>query len=395
MELGELASPRTGTHNAAFCIRAREWCSARVRRALVAGAAIAALVAVGPSGAWADQANDNGGATTAGTGLPASSIVAPLTSAVGVNLVCPGTVNVLSSQRDAANCEAHSQSNANASGTTVGDEDNGAGRAGGAIVAPVTAAAGANVSCPLNLNVASAQRGSGNCSAGDQSSANRGVTQVAGGGSRGGPIVAPVTGAVGANLACPADVNVLSSQRDSGNCRLGDQSNANRTTTRVGGGGAGAIVAPVTGAIGLNLACPIVFNVLSSQQRGGDCTAGDQSNTNDGATHVGGGRCADPSEGSSRDRQGASCDSVPPGPGGTRGTQDAGAAAPAAGVTHDAYVGGGSLSSPGAPFGAPAPPATGAMAIGMGAPGYPSLGLLVLAALAAVVTAVRRLAGHR
>src|SRR5439155_12657108 len=146
---------------------------------------------------------------------------------------------------------------------------------------PVAAAVGTNVTCPLDVNVASDQRRAANCEAGDQSNSGRGTTTVDGGGSRGGlvggPIVAPVTGGFGLNVSCPAVVNVLSRQRDSANCAAADQSNSGQGSTSVNGGGSrgglvgGPIVAPITGGIGLNLSCPAVVNVLSSQRDSANC----------------------------------------------------------------------------------------------------------------------------
>ncbi len=122
----------------------------------------------------------------------------------------------------------------------------------------------------------------------DQSNDNSTTTGVASAGS----LVAPVTGALQANLACPANVNVLGNQRNSGNCAPGPQTNSNSSSTTVTGGNqsaglvGGPIVAPVTAAGQVNLSCPVNVNVLSNQGHSGNCAPGSQSNGNSADTHV-------------------------------------------------------------------------------------------------------------
>ncbi len=122
----------------------------------------------------------------------------------------------------------------------------------------------------------------------DQSNDNSTTTSVIGGS----PLVAPVTGAVQANLACPANVNVLGNQRSSGNCAPGPQTNSNSSSTTVAGGDqsaglvGGPIAAPVTAAGQVNLSCPVNVNVLSNQGDSGNCAPGPQSNGNRADTHV-------------------------------------------------------------------------------------------------------------
>jgi hypothetical protein len=190
---------------------------ARIRCGLVAGVGAVAFVAAGPSVVRADQSNDNSTTTTAAGDAP---IVIPITGAVQVNLACPANVNVLGSQSDSGSCAPGDQSNANSSATTAGGDQ--PGLLGGTLVAPLTAAAQANVSCPVNLNVLSNQRDSGNCAPGSQSNSNNAATHVRGSGAvpglLGGPLVAPITTGVGLNVTCPTNVNVLSNQRASGDC---------------------------------------------------------------------------------------------------------------------------------------------------------------------------------
>ncbi len=122
----------------------------------------------------------------------------------------------------------------------------------------------------------------------DQSNDNSTTTSATGGSS----LVAPVTGALQANLACPANVNVLGNQRNSGNCAPGPQANSNSSSTTIAGGNqsaglvGGPIVAPVTAAGQVNLSCPVNVNVLSNQGNSGNCAPGSQSNANSADTHV-------------------------------------------------------------------------------------------------------------
>jgi len=190
---------------------------ARIRCGLVAGVGAVAFVAAGPSVVRADQSNDNSTTTTVAGDAP---IVIPLTGAVQVNLACPANVNVLGSQSDSGSCAPGDQSNANSSATTAGGDQ--PGLLGGTLVAPLTAAVQGNVSCPINANVLSNQRDSGNCAPGSQSNSNSAATHVRGSGAvpglLGGPLVAPITTGVGLNVTCPTNVNVLSNQRASGDC---------------------------------------------------------------------------------------------------------------------------------------------------------------------------------
>jgi hypothetical protein len=201
MEFGGSAASRAGTSR---------W-AARLRASLVAGAGVVAIVVAAPSGAWAFQANDNSSATDA-TGGGLLGVVAPITSAVQANVGCPINVNIAANQSDSGVCQPDDQSNSNSSSTLAG--------AGSLIVAPITAAAGINLNCPVNVNVLANQRNSGSCVPSSQSNANDATTFVGGGSPDvlGGPIVAPLTTGLGVNATCPANVNVLSNQTDSGNC---------------------------------------------------------------------------------------------------------------------------------------------------------------------------------
>jgi hypothetical protein len=191
----------------------------RLSGGLVAGVGAVALVAASPSTVWADQSNDNSTTTNAAAGAP---VVAPVTGAVQVNLACPANVNVLGSQRDSGSCTPGPQANGNSSATTVGGGDQSPGLVGGTLVAPITAAAQLNVSCPVNVNVLSNQRNSGNCAPGSQSNSNSAATRVRSSGDLagllGGPLVAPITTGLGLNVTCPTNVNVLSNQQASGDC---------------------------------------------------------------------------------------------------------------------------------------------------------------------------------
>lgn len=202
MEFGDSASSRVETSR---------W-AARLRDGLVACVGVVAIMAAAPAGAWAFQANDNSSATDATGGGLGDAIVAPITAAVQANLGCPLNVNVAANQRDSGSCQPGDQSNSNESATRAG--------VGSLLVAPVTAAVGANLNCPINLNVLANQRNSGNCVPGSQSNANGAATYVGGGSPDilGGPILAPITTGLGVNVTCPASVNVLSNQTDSGNC---------------------------------------------------------------------------------------------------------------------------------------------------------------------------------
>jgi len=202
MEFGVSASSRVETSR---------W-AARLRDGLVACVGVVAIVAAAPAGAWAFQANDNSSATDATGGGLGDAIVAPITAAVQANLGCPLNVNVAANQRDAGSCQPGDQSNSNESATRAG--------VGSLLVAPVTAAVGANLNCPINVNVLANQRNSGNCVPGSQSNANGAATYVGGGSPDilGGPILAPITTGLGVNVTCPASVNVLSNQTGSGNC---------------------------------------------------------------------------------------------------------------------------------------------------------------------------------
>src|SRR5437899_11797987 len=111
----------------------------RLLAPLCRGLAVAAGVAVlalAPAGVWADQSNANSSTTDAAQagGLLRSDVVAPVTAAVGVNLACPANVNVAAAQRDSGNCAPGAQSNSNTSTTRAGGD--------GILVAPVTAATG-------------------------------------------------------------------------------------------------------------------------------------------------------------------------------------------------------------------------------------------------------------
>jgi hypothetical protein len=187
---------------------------------LLAGVGAVALAAAGPAGVRADQSNDSSSTTTAAADDP---VVAPVTGAVQVNVACPANVNVLADQDGTGSCAPGAQGNANSSSTTAGGDS--PGLAGGTLVAPVTTAAQINLSCPINVNVVSRQRDSGNCAPGDQSNSNSADTRVRGGGTvadvLGGPLVAPVTSGVGLNVTCPTDVDVLSAQQSSGDCVAG------------------------------------------------------------------------------------------------------------------------------------------------------------------------------
>src|SRR5207253_3319424 len=124
-----------------------------------------------------------------------------------------------------------------------------------------------------NVNVLSNQRNSGNQSGGgtSQSNHNRSTSVVNNQGATSaapvsGPVVAPATVGVGTNANGPVNVNVLSNQRDSGNQSGGDpsQSNSNRSTTVVDNSGAdsaglisGPVVAPVTVGVGTNANGPV------------------------------------------------------------------------------------------------------------------------------------------
>src|SRR5205085_1196504 len=117
-----------------------------------------------------------------------------------------------------------SQSNGNRSTAVI--DNSGADSAGlisGPVVAPVTVGVGTNANGPVNVNLLSNQRHSGNQS-GDvyQSNRNRSISWLdnSGADSAGlisGPIVAPVTAGLGTNLNGPVNVNLLSNQRHSGN----------------------------------------------------------------------------------------------------------------------------------------------------------------------------------
>jgi hypothetical protein len=190
----------------------------RQRVGLLAALGAVAFVAAGPAVAWADQSNDNSTTTNATGGAP---VVAPVTGALQLNLACAANLNVLGNQAGSGSCSPDAQANSNSSATTVGG-DGVMGLVAGTVVAPITAAVQANVNCPINVNVLSSQRSSGNCTPGPQSNANTATTHVRTGGALadvlGGPIVAPITTGVGLNVTCPANVNVLSSQQGSGLC---------------------------------------------------------------------------------------------------------------------------------------------------------------------------------
>jgi hypothetical protein len=281
----------------------------------MAGVGAVALAAAGPSAVWADQSNDNGTTTNAAAGAP---VVAPVTGAVQVNLACPANVNVLGSQRDSGSCTPGPQTNGNSSATTVGGDGQPPGLVGGTLVAPITAAAQLNVSCPVNVNVLSNQRNSGNCAPGSQSNGNSAATHVRSSGDvaglLGGPLVAPITTGLGLNVTCPTNVNVLSNQRASGDC-------------------------------------------LDTQESGSPETP----------------PAAGPPESSP--------------PGGTPSGTAPNGPAPAEAYTAEVVTTGYSQL--------PGPPETGALAVGRAPGGFPALGALVLAVLAAAAVAVRRLQQER
>jgi hypothetical protein len=191
---------------------------ARLRCGLAAGVGAVALAAAVPVSAWADQSNDNSSATSTGVG---GLLVAPITGALQVNLACPANINVLGSQSASGGCEPGSQVNSSSSSTSVAGGPS-AGVVGGPVVAPVTASGQVNVSCPANVNVLSYQSNSGNCAPGSQSNSNGAATHVSGGGDSAGPVVSPITAGAGVDVTCPVNVNVLSDQWSSGNCVAAD-----------------------------------------------------------------------------------------------------------------------------------------------------------------------------
>src|SRR6266536_2573070 len=135
----------------------------------------------------------------------------------------------------------------------------------------------------------------------NDSSATTGVAGSAVGSSVNvlGPVVAPISPALGANLSSPINANVLGNQSVAGGTSgATSQSNTNQATTAVatsGGGSApavnvgGAIVAPIAPGIGVNAASPLDLNVLGNQGVAG--TSGgavSQSNANSATTVVAG-----------------------------------------------------------------------------------------------------------
>jgi hypothetical protein len=118
-----------------------------------------------------------------------------------------------------------------------------------------------------------------------QSNQNRSTTVVNNQGAHSvapvsGPIVAPASVGVGTNANGPVNVNVLSNQRNSGNQSGGgtSQSNHNRSFTFLDNSGADSaglisgpiIVVPVTVGVGTNLNGPLNVNVLSNQRNSGN-----------------------------------------------------------------------------------------------------------------------------
>ncbi len=249
---------------------------------------------------------DNHGAQS--SGLIAGPIVAPVTVGAQTNVNGPVNANLLSNQRDSGNGASGDVSQKNVNGSATGLDNRGAQSSGlvsGPIVVPVTGQVGTNADGPVNANLLSNQRDSGNGAGGDvsQSNANSSLTLIDNRGAQSsgliaGPIVAPVTVGAQTNVNGPVNANLLSNQADSGNGTGGNvsQSNVNRSTTALDNrGGAqssglvsGPIVVPVTGQIGTNVNGPVNANLLSDQRDSGNGGSGDlsQENSNSSLTRV-------------------------------------------------------------------------------------------------------------
>ncbi len=216
-------------------------------------------------------------------------VVAPVTVGVGANVNGPTNVNVLSQQDESGNqwAEMVWQSNSNSSKTIVDDDSQSFIKVLGPVVAPVTVGVGANVNGPTNVNVLSQQDHSGNAwnSSVWQSNSNSSKTVVDDDSHSFltilGPVVAPVTIGIGANINGPTNVNVLSQQDESGNSSSNQvwQSNTNSSQTVVHDDSdvflrlLGPVVAPVTVGVGININCPTNINVLSQQDESGNCSS--------------------------------------------------------------------------------------------------------------------------
>ena len=268
---------------------------------------------------------DNRRAQSAAFGGVAGPIVAPITPQIGTNLNGPANVNAGSNQADSGNGAMGDvqQSNFNGSFAALNNEDaqstaGGVVAVSGPIVAPISPQVGTNVNGPVNGNVLSNQRDSGNGNTGglEQVNANESFAMLdnaraqsaagaLGGVAVAGPIVAPISPQVGTNLGGPLNVNGASNQAASGNAGAGvvRQTNFNSSMTAVdnqaaqsqaaaagllGVGVAGPVVVPVSPQVGTNASGPGTAQVFSNQRDSGDGLGGDveQLNANRSATSL-------------------------------------------------------------------------------------------------------------
>jgi hypothetical protein len=286
----------------------------------------------------------------AGAAAISGPIVAPISPQVGTNVNGPLNVNGAGNQQDSGNGNSGTvdQANFNDSATWVSNREaqsnatalaGGVGLAGagalavsGPIVVPVSPQVGTNYNGPIDANVVSSQRDSGNGNDGSATevNVNRSATWLDNQGAQSnasaiaaaagafggadavavaGPIVAPISPQVGTNLNGPLNVNGGSNQADSGNGSNGDirQLNWNSSWTGVDNRDAqsnsfagavaygaiagaeagsvavsGPIVIPVSPQVGTNGVGPANGNLLSNQQDSGNAPNGtvDQLNVN-------------------------------------------------------------------------------------------------------------------